>query len=110
MPTTIEEKRDMLHLCQIAVWDVIQSCEIVGSSDSSIKNVVSNDLSVVLNSADITQIFSNGNASYELYMKYIYPTTGLKAIKLPSTSPANAASRLEQLIEKWSIIKDYTNK
>ncbi|MDF2511457.1 MAG: HhH-GPD superfamily base excision repair protein [Herbinix sp.] len=110
MPTTIEEKRNMLHLCQIAVWDVIQSCEIVGSSDSSIKNVVPNDLSVVLNSADITQIFSNGNASYELYMKYIYPTTGLKAIKLPSTSPANATSRLEQLIEKWSIIKDYTNK
>jgi double-stranded uracil-DNA glycosylase len=110
IPTTIEEKQSMLHLCHIAVWDVIQSCEIVGSSDSSIKNVVPNNLSIILNSADIIQIFCNGNASYELYMKYIYPKTALKAIKLPSTSPANAASRLDGLIEKWSIIKEYSDR
>lgn len=107
-PSTIEEKQNMLHVCHIAVWDVIQSCEIVGSSDSSIKNVIPNDLSVILNGANINQIFCNGNTSYELYMKYIYPTTALKAIKLPSTSPANAASKLEQLILRWSIIKEYT--
>ena len=109
-PGTIEDKRNMLLTCHIAVWDVIQSCEITGSSDSSIRNVIPNDLSLILNNADIGQIFSNGNASYELYMKYIYPVTGRKAIKLPSTSPANAASRVEQLIESWSVIKEYTDR
>ncbi|HHV11790.1 MAG TPA: DNA-deoxyinosine glycosylase [Clostridiales bacterium] len=108
LPADIEEKRSMLKSCRIAVWDVIQSCEITGSSDSSIKNVIANDLSAILNTADIRQIFCNGNTSHKLYMKYIFPATGIKAVRLPSTSPANAGSGLEQLIGAWSVIREYT--
>ncbi len=109
LPADIVEKESMLRSCRIAVWDVIQSCEITGSSDSSIKNVIANDLSVILNAADIRQIFCNGNTSHQLYMKHIFPATGIKAAKLPSTSPANAGNRLEQLIGSWSVIREYTD-
>lgn len=105
LPVTIEEKIEMLGQLGIAVWDVIQSCEITGSSDSSIKNVIPNDLTMILEYADIKQIYTNGNTSYQLYMKYIYPKNGRKAIKLPSTSPANAACKFDQLVEAWSVIK-----
>lgn len=105
VPVTIPEKRDLLLRNQIAVWDVIQSCEITGSSDSSIRNVVANDLSEILNSSQIRQIIANGSTSYGLYMKYIFPQTGRDIIKLPSTSPANAACSYEKLLEAWSIIR-----
>ena len=107
LPTTIEEKRAMLLECKIAVWDVIQSCEITGSSDSSIKNVIANDLSEILHTAKIAQIIANGSTSYQLYMKYINPKTGIEAIKLPSTSPANAACTMDKLLEAWSCIKRF---
>ncbi|HWT74921.1 MAG TPA: DNA-deoxyinosine glycosylase [Mobilitalea sp.] len=106
LPSTIEEKKSMLLSCAVAVWDVIQSCEITGSADSSIKNVLPNDLSVILKTADIRKIITNGNTAHQLYMKYIFPVTGLEAMKLPSTSPANAASSLEKLIDAWSYIKE----
>lgn len=108
VPATIEEKQDLLLRCKIAVWDVIQSCEITGSSDSSIRNVVPNDLEQVLKHSKVERIFANGNTSYQLYMKYIYPVTGMEIIKLPSTSPANAAYSLERLLEEWSMLKRYT--
>jgi len=108
LPLTIEEKRDMLLNLRIAVWDVIKSCEITGSSDSSIKNVIPNDLSVILQTAQIRQIAVNGSTAYQLYMKYIYPQTQMKAIRLPSTSPANAASNVNQLVDAWSCIRQYT--
>lgn len=69
-PETIEEKREFLHKNHVAVWDVIHSCDIIGSSDSSIRNVVPNDLSEILENADIKQIFCNGAKSYEYYRKY----------------------------------------
>lgn len=72
MPTTIAEKKAFLLANHIAVWDVIHSCDIVGSSDSSIRNVVANDLNVILQSADIRQIYVNGKKAEELYNKYIY--------------------------------------
>ena len=100
-PETVEEKKDFLHRNCIAVWDVIHSCDIIGSSDSSIRNVVPNDLSEILESADIRQIYCNGAKSYEYYRKYQEKETGRKAKKLPSTSPANAAFSLEQLEEIW---------
>lgn len=109
LPQTIEEKQAMLYRCRIAVWDVIQSCDIVGSSDSSIKNVIANDLSVILTTAAIRKIVVNGNTAYQHYMKYIYPKTGIEPIRLPSTSPANAASNLDKLVEAWSVIKQYTD-
>jgi len=106
-PVTIDEKINMLLNLKLALWDVIQSCEIEGSADSSIKNVIPNDLTVILNTADIRQIVCNGNTSYSLYMKYMYPATGLIPLKMPSTSPANAACSLNKLVEAWSQIRQY---
>ena len=99
---TIEEKKKFLLENHIAVWDVIQSCNIVGSSDSSIKNVVPNDLQKILDEALIDKIFVNGKKAEQLYKKYIQLEIGREAICLPSTSPANAAWSLENLVEKWS--------
>ena len=70
LPTTIEEKKELLLHNNIAVWDVIKSCDIVGSSDSSIENVEINDLSIVLDNANIKKIFANGDKAYSLFKKY----------------------------------------
>ena len=104
--TTIEEKKEFLRKNHIAMWDTIQSCTITGSSDSSIRDVVPNDLDRILKAAPIRRIFCNGTTSYNLYMKYIYPKTGREAVKMPSTSPANAAWSLPRLIDAWQILKD----
>lgn len=106
VPESIEKKRAFLLEQKIAVWDVIASCEIQGSSDSSIRNVVPNDLGKILQIAEIRQIFCNGATSFNLYRKYTFPVTGREAIRLPSTSPANAACTLEKLVEQWSVLKD----
>lgn len=104
LPQTVEEKRKLLLEHHIAVWDVIASCRIEGSSDSSIRDVVPNDLNQILTAADIRQIYCNGGKSYELYRKFCEPMTGRTAVRLPSTSPANAACRLERLIEQWGVV------
>ncbi len=104
-PHTVEEKKSFLLRNRIAVWDVIGSCDIEGSSDSSIKNVIANDLSVILNHADIRQIYINGQTAYKYYRKYSEKVIGRSAICLPSTSPANAAWSVERLIEAWSCIR-----
>ncbi|MDY5955827.1 MAG: DNA-deoxyinosine glycosylase, partial [Frisingicoccus sp.] len=103
---TIEEKRTMLLEHHIAVWDVIASCTITGSSDSSIKDVVPNDLGKILKEASVEKIYANGATAWKLYNKYTKKMTGMDAVKLPSTSPANAAFRLERLIEEWKVILD----
>lgn len=100
-PVTVQEKRAFLLKNHIAVWDVIQSCDITGSSDSSIKNVTANDLSRILEEAHIRQIYVNGRKAEQLYRKYIFPKTGREAVCLPSTSPANAAWNMERLVEEW---------
>ncbi len=107
IPYTIEEKRLFLIKNNIALWDVVHSCEIEGSSDSSIKNVVANDISGIINFANINAVFTNGKTADKLYIKYIEPKVKMKAICLPSTSPANAAWKLEKLTEYWKneIIK-----
>ena len=89
----------------IAIWDVIGSCTIIGSSDTSIKDVVVNDFSDILKDSNIDTIYVNGNKAYELYHKYAEKQTGINAIKLPSTSPANAAWSLDRLVEAWKKIK-----
>jgi hypoxanthine-DNA glycosylase len=94
----------MLISNHIALWDVIASCSITGSSDSSITDVVTNDLSEILKTADIQAIYCNGTKAYELYQKYIYPINKIQAIKLPSTSPANASYSLERLVGEWKKI------
>ena len=101
---TVEEKRAFLLAHGVAVWDVIKSCDIVGSSDSSIKNVVANDLREILDAADIRQIFVNGKTAEQYYKKYIEKEIGRKAICLPSTSPANAAWNVEKLVTEWKQI------
>ena len=101
IPQTIEEKKMLLLSNKIAIWDVIASCTIEGSSDASIKNVVTNDFSGIIKNSKIINIFVNGTKAYELYRKYAEDKTGIKAVKLPSTSPANAAWNLERLCKEW---------
>ena len=106
VPETIEDKRAFLLRHNIAVWDVIKSCDITGSSDASIKNVVPNDLSIILNTANIRNIYVNGKTAYKYYEKYTKKLLGRDAICLPSTSPANAAWNIDRLISEWKQIKD----
>lgn len=105
VPESIEQKREMLLTHHVAVWDVIASCEITGSSDASIRDVIPNDLSVILSQADIQAIYTNGGKAQELYRKYIFPANGREAVSLPSTSPANAGYSLQRLVEAWKVIK-----
>ena len=100
-PATIAAKKAMLLEHGIAIWDVVQSCDIIGSSDSSIKNVTPADLSVILRQAPVKTIFLNGGKAWDLYQKYCAGMTELPAVKLPSTSPANAAWSLEKLVMVW---------
>lgn len=104
-PVSIPQKKEFLLKNHIAVWDVIASCDIIGSSDSSIRNVVPCDLNQVLLKAPVGQIFANGGKAYDLYMKYSYPQTGREIIKLPSTSPANAAFQMERLLQNWDVVR-----
>lgn len=125
VPVSIEEKKAFLQKNHVALWDVIASCDIVGSSDSSIKNVKENDINVILKSAAIKAIYLNGGKAYELFIKYCKGTLQNmdllesaepmtmaakniprsvqqpRIVKLPSTSPANAAWSLERLIHTW---------
>ena len=104
VPDTIEEKKAMLLAHRVALWDVIQSCDIKGSSDSSIKNVQPTDIGMILEKTNVTQIYANGNKAGQLYKRYQFPVTGIEATVLPSTSPANAAWSLARLCEAWKTI------
>lgn len=101
---TNEEKKAFLLKHHIALYDVIASCDIEGSSDSHIKNVVPNDLETIIKESRIHTVFTTGKKAYALYQKYQYPKINIKAISLPSTSPANAAYSLEKLIQHYKII------
>lgn len=101
---TVDEKRAFLLAHGIALWDVIASCEITGSSDASIKNAVANDLSIILQSAPVERIFTNGATAHRLYCRYLLPQTGIEAKQLPSTSPANAAWGQERLDAAWQAL------
>lgn len=100
-PQSIEEKKSLVLRHGIALWDVIAQCKITGSSDASITDVVPNDLSQILNAADIRVIFCNGSTAYTYYNKYCRTQTGREAIALPSTSPANARWTKEMLVREW---------
>ncbi len=106
VPESIDEKKQFLLLNNVALWDVIASCDIIGSSDSSIKNAVANDLNEMLSFADIRCIFVNGKTAEKYYNKYIKEKIGREAVCLPSTSPANASWSMEKLVSAWSIIKN----
>ncbi|MBQ0009867.1 MAG: DNA-deoxyinosine glycosylase [Ruminococcus sp.] len=104
VPQTTEGKKTFLRVHRIALWDVIASCEIEGSADSTIRNVTPNDLSAILSSAPIRQIFVNGKTAETYYRRYTEPLIHRPAVCLPSTSPANAAWPLDRLTEKWKEI------
>ncbi len=107
VPTTIEEKKALLIKNRIALWDVAASCEIVGSSDASMRSVTPNDIRPILEAANIKAIFTNGGKAAELYKRYVLSSTGIATIPLPSTSPANAKMRLCDLVREWNIIKKW---
>lgn len=104
LPQTIQQKRTLLLKNHIALWDSIASCIITGSSDSSIRSAVPNDIGLMLASTRINNIFCNGKASFNCYNRFILPQTGINAKLLPSTSAANAAWALDRLIEAWAVI------
>ncbi len=106
VPDSIEGKKSFLLRHHIALWDVIASCEIQGSADSSIQNVVPNDLAPILSRCPIGQIYTNGSAAARLYRKFLLPQTGWSATPLPSTSPANAAYSLDRLAASWQCIRE----
>lgn len=104
-PITIEDKKLLILENKLALWDVIAECEIEGSADSTIKNVRANDLSVILQNSAVERIYVNGKTAEKYYNKYTLPQTGIKAVCLPSTSPANAAWSFERLVDAWKVIK-----
>lgn len=104
-PKTIPDKRAFLLKNGIALWDVIKECEINGSSDSSIREVVSNDVTIILKNSNVKNIFTNGKTAHKYYREYIEKVVGKTAICLPSTSPANAVYSLDRLIDEWKAIK-----
>ena len=101
VPETIAEKKQMILSHHTAMWDVIASCDITGSSDSSIKNVVPNDIGKLLRETEIEKIYTNGSTAHKYYQRYIKKKIDREDIVLPSTSPANAAWSLERLITAW---------
>ena len=104
VPQTIDDKKQLILKHHLALWDVIDQCDIIGSSDSSIRNVIPCDLAGLLARSSIHTVIANGAKAYSLYEKHQLPKTGLKAQKLPSTSPANAAWSLERLQQAWGAV------
>ena len=106
VPDTIERKKNLILSHNLALFDVIASCDISGSADSKITNVVPNDLAPILSGSKITKIYVNGKTAEKYYNKYLRTSTDIECVTLPSTSPANAACSLEKLIESWKIIAE----
>ena len=104
LPQTIEEKKRLLLENRIAVWDVIAECEIIGSSDSSIRNVVPADLNRILNNSDIAKIYANGGTAKKLFDRFQKKSCGREITGLPSTSPANASYSLDRLLAEWKCV------
>ena len=104
LPKTINEKKAMLLKHHIALWDVLDSCTIIGASDTSIEDVVPNDIASLLAKTKIKRIFCTGATAHKLYEKYCEKSTGIKAVKLPSTSPANCAVKFEALVEAYKEV------
>lgn len=106
-PQTVEERKRFLKRNHIALWDVLESCEIKGASDVSIRNARPNDMTRILQAADIRAIFATGAKAAQLYKKLCFPECGVEAVRLPSTSPANCGCSYEKLREAYSQICDY---
>lgn len=103
---TIDEKKAFLLQHHIALWDVIASCDIKGSSDNSIENIQINDIQKLIQQTQIQKIYTNGKKAHDIYQKYCLPITQIEDICLPSTSPANATYQMDKLLKYWKIIKE----
>lgn len=103
-PQTIEDKRSLALRHRIAMWDTLAACDIRGASDTSIRNPVPNDLPWLIAQTRVRAVFCTGTTSYKYYKKLCQPQTGIEAVCLPSTSPANAAWSKERLIQAYSVI------
>jgi len=101
---SIEEKKRFLLKAGIALWDVAGACDIDGSQDSSIRDVVPNDIRKLLENTRIRNIYANGSMAFRLYNQLCRRDTGMDIVRLPSTSPANAAYSLEKLADAWKVI------
>lgn len=99
------DKTKFLLKHNIALWDVVKSCTIIGSSDSSIKDVTVNDIERIIRNTKIKSIYTTGKKAYDLYQKYIYPKTKIEAIYLPSTSPLNASISLKNIINEYKKLR-----
>ncbi|NLL51119.1 MAG: DNA-deoxyinosine glycosylase [Peptococcaceae bacterium] len=110
LPNTIEEKKLMLKTHRIALWDVLKTCEIRGADDNSIRNPIVNDIQSILSRSAIQGIYTTGKKATSLYNKYCYAKTGMEAVYLPSTSPANCARySYEDLVKAYRTILDHLN-
>lgn len=101
IPNNIEEKKKLILNNNLAIWDVIKSCEIEGSADSSIQNIEVSDINELINKTDITKVVFNGNKAAESYFKYNKRIENIEYVTLPSTSPANAQYSFERLYNIW---------
>lgn len=107
-PQAIDDKKEMLINNRIAVWDVLKSCEIEGSLDSTIKKAVPNDFSNIFSTSDITAIFTTGTKATSLFKSHCRTATGMESIYLPSTSPANKKYySYDKILEEWKKILLY---
>lgn len=97
----IAAKKQIILRHGLALWDTLERCTITGATDASIRDVVPNDIAALLTQAPIEAVFCNGATAHRIYTKYLQPVSGIPAVRLPSTSPANAACRPEQLCRIW---------
>ena len=104
VPETIPQKKALLKKHHVALWDVLESCTIVGASDTSIEDAVPNRIGELVKKSKVSRIFCTGATAHRLYQKYCAKDVGIDAVKLPSTSPANCAVSLESLVEAYKAI------
>ena len=110
LPESTDEKMNFLLAHRIAIYDAAISCEIKGSSDAKMTAVTPANLEPIFKTANITQVYANGGKAHEICEKHlktqISNATGKEAVKLPSTSPANANFSFERLVREWSVVAE----
>ena len=109
IPSDIDGRKRICISHGVALWDVLESCEINGASDSSIKNAVPNDLNRIFEAADIRAVFTTGKKAHALYSRY-FAEDAHTEICLPSTSPANRTISEAEMLEQYRQIAEYLKK
>lgn len=107
IPESAEDRTGIVLRHHIALWDVIASCEINGASDSGITKPVCNDLSTLLSAANIRNVYTTGVKAHALYTKHCLALTAIPAVPLPSTSPANCRCSFDELVRRYSVLRQH---